>query len=277
MNHFEDKVAIVTGGASGIGRALCEELGQKGAAGIVVADIDAEGAERVASAIAAGDSPARAAHVDVSRAEDVQRLVDETVSEHGRLDFMFNNAGVTICGEVRDMEIAHWRRMLDVNLWGAIHGTTAAYRVMVRQGSGHIVNTASLDGLMPMPMATPYTAAKHAVVGLSSALRLEAAELGVKVSVACPGAVRTGVFDAAAYVGIKREDAIAEVLSGFKMMDAADCARAILRGVERNRGIILDGAAHNRLFWWLHRLSPPLYGTLMREGAREIRKHRIEA
>ena len=276
MNYFEDKVAIVTGGASGIGRALCEELGQKGAAAVVVADIDAEGARRVASAIAAGGSPARAAHVDVSRAEDMQQLVDGTVSEHGQLDFMFNNAGVTICGEVRDMELDHWRRMLDVNLWGAIHGTTAAYRVMVRQGSGHIVNTASLDGLMPMPMATPYTAAKHAVVGLSSALRLEAAELGVKVSVACPGAVRTGVFDAAAYVGIRREEAMAEVLSGFKMMDAADCACAILRGVERNQGVILDGAAHNRLFWWLHRLSPPLYGTLMQEGAKEIRKHRIE-
>jgi NAD(P)-dependent dehydrogenase (short-subunit alcohol dehydrogenase family) len=123
----------------------------------------------VASAIAANRGQTRAVHADVSKAEDMQRLVDEAVLQNGRLDYMFNNAGVTICGEVRDLGLAHWQRMIAVNLWGAVHGTHAAYRVMVRQGFGHIVNTASLDGLMPMPMATPYTAAKHAVVGLSTA------------------------------------------------------------------------------------------------------------
>jgi short-subunit dehydrogenase len=107
-------------------------------------------------------------------------------------------------------------------------------------------------------------------------LRLEAAELGVKVSVACPGAVQTGVLDATIYVGVKREGVIGEMESAFKMMKAADCARAILRGVERNKGIILDGALHNRLFRWFYRLSPTLYSALMRVGVREIRKHRIE-
>jgi short-subunit dehydrogenase len=166
--------------------------------------------------------------------------------------------------------------MIVVNLWGVIHGTTVAYSVMLKQGFGHIINTASLDGLMPMPMATPYTTAKHAVVGLSAALRLEAAGLGVKVSVACPGAVQTGVLDAAEFVGVKREGAIDE-MSAFKMMDTTVCALAILHGVERNRGIILDGAIHNHLFWWLHRFSPTLYSALMRVGVSEIRKHRIES
>ncbi|MCK5556949.1 MAG: SDR family NAD(P)-dependent oxidoreductase, partial [Candidatus Hydrogenedentes bacterium] len=92
MDRFKDKVAIVTGGASGIGRALCEELGRRGAV-VVVADINAEGAEQVASGIAASGGRARAAHLDVSRGEDVRKLVAETVSEHGRLDYMFNNAG----------------------------------------------------------------------------------------------------------------------------------------------------------------------------------------
>ncbi|MBN1811330.1 MAG: SDR family oxidoreductase [Anaerolineae bacterium] len=266
MNYFESKVAIVTGGASGIGRALSEELGRRGAAAVVVADVNAEGAQEVAAA----SRRAQAMHVDVSREEGVQALVDETISRHGRLDLMVNNAGIVICGEVRDMTLDHWRRMLDVNLWGVIYGTTAAYRVMVGQGFGHIVNVASLDGLTPMPLATPYTAAKHAVVGLSTALRIEGAKLGVKVSVVCPGTVQTNILDTAAFVGIKREEAIAEMQSGFKIADPADCARAILRGVERNQAIIID-ARLNRLLWWLYRLSPSLYAAMMQKGVEHMR------
>ena len=126
-----------------------------------------------------------------------------------------------------------------------------------------------------MPLAAPYTAAKHAVVGLSTTLRIEGADLGVRVSVACPGAVRTGVLDAATFVGIQREAAIAEMQSGFKMTDPVDCARAILRGVERNQAIIIDTRL-NRLFWWLYRFSPTLYGTMMREGVRQMRPLREE-
>ena len=275
MNHFENKVSIVTGGASGIGRALCEELGQRGAAMVVVADINAEGAGQVASAITTAGGQAQAAHLDVSRAEDVQKLIDETVSKHGRLDFMFNNAGIAMGGEVRDMDLEHWQRILDVNLWGVICGTTAAYRVMIQQGFGHIVNTASLGGLIPEPMATAYAATKHAVVGLSTSLRAEAAELGIKVSVVCPGFVQTRVHDAATYIGIKREDAISEMSSSMKMMDATDCARVILRGVERNKAIIADTAL-TRLLWWLYRLNPAVLGPFLQKGVSDMRALRIE-
>jgi NAD(P)-dependent dehydrogenase (short-subunit alcohol dehydrogenase family) len=275
MNHFENKVAIVTGGASGIGGALCEELGQRGAAMVVVADINAEGAGQVASAITAASGQAQSAHLDVSRAEDVQKLIDETASKHGRLDFMFNNAGIALCGEVRDMDLEHWQRILDVNLWGVICGTTAAYRVMTGQGFGHIVNIASLGGLIPEPMATAYAATKHAVVGLSTSLRAEAAELGIKVSVVCPGFVQTRVHDAATYIGIKREDAISEMSSSMKMMDATDCARVILRGVERNKAIITDTAL-TRLLWWLYRLHPAVLGPFLQKGVSDMRALRIE-
>jgi NAD(P)-dependent dehydrogenase (short-subunit alcohol dehydrogenase family) len=275
MNHFENKVTIVTGGASGIGRALCEELGQRGAAMVVVADINAEGAQQVASAITAASGQARAAHLDVSRAEDVQKLIDETASKHGRLDFMFNNAGIALCGEVRDMDLEHWQRILDVNFWGVIYGTTAAYRVMTRQGFGHIINTASLGGLIPEPMATAYAATKHAVVGLSTSLRAEAAELGIKVSVVCPGFVQTRVHDAATYIGIKREDAISEMSSSMKMMDAPDCARVILRGVERNKAIITDTAL-TRLLWWLYRLNSVILDPFLQKGVSDMRALRIE-
>jgi len=274
MNHFESKVAIVTGGASGIGRALCEELGRRGASMVAVADINSDGAKQVASSVTAAGGLAREAQLDVSRADHVQKLVAETVSEHGRLDYMFNNAGIAMCGEVRDMDVKHWQRIVDINLWGVIHGTTAAYRVMTRQGFGHIVNTASLGGLIPEPMATAYVTTKHAVVGLSTSLRAEGAELGVKVSVVCPGFVKTGALDTATYIGVKREDAISE-MSGMGMADVTKCVRVILRGVERNRAIITDTGV-TRVLWWLYRLNPGILGPFLKKGVSDIRALRIE-
>ena len=268
MEPFMDKVVIVTGGSSGIGRALCEELGRRGAV-VTVADINMEGARQVASAIAKSGGRSSAAHLDVVRAEDVQELVEETASTHGRLDYMFNNAGVGMAGEVRDMDLEHWRRILDVNLWGVIYGTTTAYQVMIKQGFGNIVNTASVAGLIPIPMETAYAATKHAVVGLSTSLRAEAAELGVKVSVVCPGFIRTGIYEAATCFGAKRQDVISN-LSSIKMMDATDCARVILRGVARNRAIITV-TAFARFVWWLYRLRPTLLAPLERKIIRWFR------
>src|SRR5574341_1086121 len=186
MDYYKDKVAIVTGGASGIGRALCEDLGRRGAQ-IVAADINMEGAEKAVTAIISAGGRAQAARLDVTKAEDVRRLVRETASKHGRLDFMFNNAGIVSIGDSRDMDLEHWQRILDVNLMGVLYGTTAAYTLMARQGFGHIVNIASSAGLIPVPLLTPYVTTKFGVVGLSHSLRLEGVRLGVKVSVVCPG------------------------------------------------------------------------------------------
>lgn len=277
MNSFKGRTAIVTGGSSGIGRAICRELALREASVIVIADIDIDGAHQVAESINTKGCVCKAVKVDVANRSDIEKLVDDCITEYGRLDYMFNNAGVTICGEVRDMDFGHWQRMIEVNLWGVINGTTAAYRTMVAQGSGHIVNIASLDGLVPMPMATPYTAAKHAVVGLSTALRMEAAKLGVKVSVVCPGSVRTKVLDAATFVGIDREGAIDEITSGFQQTSPEKCAKAIFHGVKNNNGIILDGRLYSRFFWWMYRLTPGLYNRLMKVGVSEIRKHRIKS
>jgi NAD(P)-dependent dehydrogenase (short-subunit alcohol dehydrogenase family) len=258
MSFYRDKVAIVTGGASGIGRALCQELGRRGAC-VVIADVNAAGAEQVASGIAT----ARAVYLDVSRAWDVQELVKRTTSEHGRLDLMFNNAGIAIVGEARDLDLAHWQRVFDVNLWGVIHGTTSAYQVMAQQGHGHIVNIASASGLVPTPMLAAYTTSKHAVVGLSTSLRAEAADLGVKVSVACPGLVQTGLVYTTQLVNLDRESLI-PLLGRMGFMDPAKCARAILRGVARNKAII-PVPASARFLWWLQRLHPDLLTLLTRK------------
>jgi len=268
---FRDQVAIVTGAASGIGRALAEELARRDAL-VVVADINFAGAQAVAAVIAARGGRAFAASVDVTSADAVQQLVDETVRAHGRLDLMFNHAGIGTAGEVRDLNLEHWRRVIDINLMGVIYGATAAYAVMLRQGRGHIVNIASMAGLIASPGLAPYATTKSAVVGMSMALRAEAEALGVRVSVVCPGFVETAIFENS--IGVKFEKSAVLERLRMALMPAADAARAILRGVERNQGIIVfPGSA--RLLWRLSRIHPALLAPFRRrvlKGMRELRK-----
>lgn len=272
MAFYSDKTAIVTGGASGIGRALCKELGRQGAI-VLVADIHSGGAEEVASAIVREKGRATAATVDTAEAAEVENLVDSAVAVHGRLDLMFNNAGIAIGGEFRDLRLEHWRRVLDVNLLGVLHGTMAAYSVMVEQGSGHIVNTASTGGLIGYPIMAPYITAKHAVVGLSNSLRVEAEALGVRVSVVCPGFIQTNIFDSAHVLNADGRELFAQV--PFKMMDPQKAARVILKGVQRNKPII-SFPFHAHLLWLLHRAHPALVAPLCRKMIREFRRIRRE-
>jgi NAD(P)-dependent dehydrogenase (short-subunit alcohol dehydrogenase family) len=273
MGDLTQKVAIVTGGASGIGQALCQEMGRRGAI-VIVADINMEGAQKVASAIASGGCLATPARIDVSKADDVQKLINETVSINKRVDYMFNNAGIGIVGEMRDMDLGLWGDIVNVNLWGVIHGTTSAYQVMVRQGFGHIVNTASVAGLVPIPMETAYVTTKYGVVGLSLSLRDEARQLGVKVSVVCPGFVRTEIYESATVLRVNRKDLIAHI--PFRPMNASRAARVILRGVSRNQAVITM-PSHARIFWWLYRLHPVLLSYWARKIPRDFRRLRNPA
>lgn len=201
--HFEGKITIVTGGGSGIGRAVAEELGRQGSM-VVVTDIDESRASEVATAIRGAGGQSAREGLDVTDAEAFRGLVDRTIAEHGRLDYLFNNAGVGMTGEVRDLPEEAWDRIIDVNLRGVVHGVKAAYPRMIEQGSGHIFNMACIAGLVPFPMTAAYCATKHAVVALSTALRAEAAALGVRVSVICPGTIDTGMFDAIEYYRVDK-------------------------------------------------------------------------
>jgi NAD(P)-dependent dehydrogenase (short-subunit alcohol dehydrogenase family) len=263
-------VALVTGGASGIGRALCEELARRGAA-VVVADLNADGAAAVASTITAAEGKASPAGLDVRRADDVERVYTETAAAHGRLDYVFNNAGLSTLGEVRDLSLEHWQKVVDVNLLGVIHGVHTAYRIMTAQGSGHIVNTASLAGLVGFPTALPYATTKYAVVGLSLSLRAEGAALGVKVSVVCPGFIQTGIFEATDYVRSDKETAVSMI--PVKMVEPAAAARTILDGVAKNRAVIVF-PFYARLLWWIERFFPRLTQRLHRQTVADFRKRR---
>jgi NAD(P)-dependent dehydrogenase (short-subunit alcohol dehydrogenase family) len=278
-NSLSEKVAIVTGGGSGIGEGLCRELARRGAR-VVVADINAAEADRVAQSIAGSitglGGRAMASIVDVSKAEEVTRLVEETAVAYGRLDYMFNNAGFAIGGDFRDLTLEHWHRVLDVDLYGVLHGMQAAYPVMVRQGFGHIVNTSSAAAFFAAPGNAPYCTAKYALVGLSQSVRLEGIDLGVKVSCVCPGFVRSNVYRNAEVAGMTLPaDVPREQVAGApaKMMEPEQAARVILDGVARNKALIIFPAA---IRWGrrLDRLFPGISNKILLRQMRDQRRYR---
>ena len=191
MEQFRGKTAIVTGAASGIGLALAKGLEARGAR-VWLTDLDGGAAKAHAESLGA---EARAEQLDVRDAEAFASLVERVESEQGGVDLLFNNAGIGIGGEMHELSVAHFDRIIDVNVRGVMNGVAATYPRMVKRGAGHIVNTASAAGLLPAPLLTAYSMSKHAVVGLSTSLRLEAEALGVRISVLCPTAIDTPILD----------------------------------------------------------------------------------
>ena len=201
-------------------------------------------------------------------------LVNEYLSNTGETIYHFDFYRIEDEEEAFDMGIEDWNRIFDVNLKGVAFGTAIAYSIMIEQGFGHIVNMSSYQGLIPAGAATAYATTKHAVVGLSTSLSTEAAQLGVKVSVVCPGFVDTPLFQTAELLKADRE----EIFSGipFKLMKAKDAAKAILKGVARNQKIIIF-PYYARLFWYLYRIHPvlasPLAGGLIKNFRARKVKH----
>lgn len=259
MSAFSGKIVIVTGAASGIGKAAALEMARRGAV-LVLADRDAKGLEQTSAMIAQAGGKAEALTLDVTDAVAVEKMVLDTAAKHGRLDLIFNNAGIAIAGDAADMTLADWQKTIAVNLNGVVHGVAAAYPLMVKQGHGHIVSTASVAGLAPSPNLAPYAATKHAVVGLSTTLRAEGAGWGVKVSVVCPGVIWTPLVH---NLEIKREkeygfdsrDSFIEELMPFKPATPERAATVICNGIESNKAIIVI-TLHARIMWWTYRLCP---------------------
>ncbi len=267
------KLAFITGAASGIGAALSKALAQRDLS-VVLADRQYELAAELAEAICRGGGQARAVELDVRDADAFERAVADAVSRAGRLDYLFNNAGIGVAGEALHYELADWYDVFDVNLRGVAHGVQAAYPRMCRQGFGHIINTSSMAGLIPTAEGASYTATKHAVVGLSKGLRVEAAQHGVRVSVLCPGVVRTPILGGGKYGRLNfvphAESKLREIWERFRPMDPDVFARKVLRKIDRNAPIIVVPSAW-KLVWALERLSPSLALRLCERGHRHFR------
>ncbi|MGN6677300.1 MAG: SDR family NAD(P)-dependent oxidoreductase [Streptosporangiaceae bacterium] len=269
-DSFAGKVAIVTGGGSGIGAAIVRALATRGSE-VVIADIDETAAKALAEEVNAWSSvPASTAVVDLTDARAVADQVNQVDADNRILDLIFNNAGIAVAGLVDQLTLDHWDRVIDVNLKGVVHGVHAAYPVMLRQGHGHIVNTASLAGLVPGPGLAPYVAVKHAVVGLSLSLRAEAAIRGVKVSAVCPGFVDTPLLNRV-NPGLPQTEtgANAETLARMlgKLYQADSLAQDVLRGIEQNRALIVAPRSA-RIAWRMSRYTPRVMMRTIISGVR---------
>lgn len=197
IDDWNGKVAVITGGAAGIGLALAQNIGRAGAK-VVIADIESAAVERAGSELAAAGIDHLGVRVDVSRWDDVAALAEAAYERFGAVHLVANNAGVVHGGLTWEQTLEDWNWVLGVDLWGVIHGIRAFVPRMLEAGQGgHVLNTASTAGLMGFPKIASYVAAKQAVVGISESLLadLRSVDAPIGVSVLCPGAVRTAIRD----------------------------------------------------------------------------------
>jgi NAD(P)-dependent dehydrogenase (short-subunit alcohol dehydrogenase family) len=226
--YFADKVAVVTGGASGIGLALCEELLSLGAKAVVAADLNEEKLKTECARLQA-DYPGKVLGVrtDVTNRESVFALVEKAAAfGAGRVDFLFNNAGLALLKPFDDTTDADWKFAFDVNFYGALYGIRAVLPIMRAQGGGHIANTASGIVFSPLPYQTMYSATKAALMAFTSSLRGELWDESIRLSTVIPGTVATPIWDKA---GGAPADAITP----------QESAQGILKGLAANERIII--------------------------------------
>lgn len=272
---YKDKVVIVTGGASGIGEAIVEKLVEYGAI-VIIADMQAELAKTLVADITKRGGCVKFLSLDVRDADAFASSSDEVCEEFGRIDYLFNNAGIYISGAVKNYSLDDWRTIVDINIMGVINGVQAVYPKMIEQGFGHIINTSSMSGLTPSPGLAGYSTTKHAVVGLSNALRVEAAFEGVKVSVLCPGTVRTPLLGNGGKFGRQlSKTSVQQSLKDWeqlKPMDVDTFARKTLKAVAKNQAIIIYPSWY-RIIWAVIRVSPLI---IMKASAAQFKKQHID-
>lgn len=229
---FDDAVAVITGAGSGIGRASAHSFARRGAR-VVVTDVDAERARTVAAEL--GDRGV-AARCDVTSLADLEAARDLALERFGRVDLVMNNVGVIALGPVEEIPLEAWQRVIDVNLLGVVRSNLVFLPVLFRQGSGHIVNTASTAGLLPYGFdRLPYTATKHAVVGLSESLALYLRPRGIGVSCLCPAGVKTNIVEQITFYGKPTPPRA----PAFPVLDAETVGELVAEGVGAGRFLIL--------------------------------------
>ncbi|MBD3214670.1 MAG: SDR family NAD(P)-dependent oxidoreductase [Candidatus Lokiarchaeota archaeon] len=272
-------VAIVTGGSSGIGRALCEEIACRGHVAIVT-DINKKSADAVATEISNNGGEANSFFMDVTKIEDVRNVIKQVLSKYGHIEYYFNNAGVACAGEIRDMTYDYWKKILNVNLWGIIHGIQEIYPLMIKQGSGHIVNIASLAGIVVNVNSPAYTTSKFAIVGLSKALLIEAEHFGVQVSLVCPGSIKTGIGDHTEFLRTDK-DAFLKYINKMrknkwysKEWDVEKAAKYIMNKTEEGKFLILLPRSA-KFVRFLNRIFPNFVLRVQRKLLKNFRDYRI--
>lgn len=247
-NYYQNKIILITGGGSGIGQALCLELAAAGAK-VICTDINEDKAKETAALSGTGNISTQ--KLDVTQASDFESTIHWIVETYDRLDIIFNNAGIALSGEMRDILPIQWKQVMDINLLGVIYGSQAAYGQMLKQGAGQIVNIASFAGILnDMVLVSPYSVSKHAVVSYTRSLRMEAKQLGVKVNVICPGYIRTPIAINAATANTNDAwDEVARETVAVKGIGPEKAVRYMLEKIARNKGIVIFPFVYKLILW----------------------------
>jgi NAD(P)-dependent dehydrogenase (short-subunit alcohol dehydrogenase family) len=243
MTDVNGKVVVVTGAASGIGRALAYELGRNGAK-LAVSDVDTAGLAETVKQLRVIGAPVHEARLDVTDRAGVLSYADEVVAHYGEVNIVINNAGIAFTGDIADMTFEQIERVMDVDFWGVVNGTKAFLPHLIASGEGHLVNLSSLFGIFSVPGQGAYNSAKFAVRGFTEALRQEMLLAGHNVQVTCvhPGGVKTAIARNAGTVEGHDQENLARFFDTRLAKTSADsAARQILRSVARNRPKVLVG------------------------------------
>lgn len=227
--NVKDKIVLVTGGANGIGKALCKRFASEGAKRIVVADLDYENAQTVADAV-----DGKAVRLDVSDEAQVKSAIDEALNEFGRIDLVCSNAGIG--GAEGCLEVSNdvWQKIYEINVLSHLYLSRAVFPSMLEKGAGYFLITASAAGLLTHPTAAPYVVSKHAAVAFAEWLSIAYDERGIKISCLCPQGVKTAMIGSA--------DGEPENFLMAEAITAEACADAVVEGLEREKFLILPHA-----------------------------------
>ncbi len=271
MQDFRGRVAAITGASSGIGRALAIDLAGRGCH-VAIADVDTEGLDVTASLARHAGVDISTRTLDVADRDGVHEWADEVVAEHGKVNLVFNNAGVALGATVDGMEYEDLDWLMGVNFWGVVHGTKAFLPHLRAAGEGHVVNISSVFGLMSIPCQSAYSAAKFGVRGFTEALRVELdiEGCGVSATTVHPGGIKTNIARTGRYspslssIGIDHNAAGQEFEKAF-MTTPKRAAKVILAGVQRDRRRVLVGP-DARLFALLGKLPPSVYQPILARG-----------
>ena len=277
MENFDGKVAAITGAGSGIGRALAIELAKRGAS-LALSDVDEVGLAETVSLCEGYGVKVSSLVLDVSDRDAMFEWADQVADEHGKVNLIFNNAGVALGSVVESMSIEDFEWLMSINFWGVVHGTQAFLPHLKASGDGHVINISSVFGLVSIPTQSAYNAAKFAVRGFTDALRieLEIDDSGVSATTIHPGGIKTNIARNA-----RVDEATAE-LSGdvgdpgdmfekIAMTKPSKAAKQILAAVEKNKRRALIGP-DAKVFDLVSRLPAGFYQRLLINGAKRQRK-----
>jgi NAD(P)-dependent dehydrogenase (short-subunit alcohol dehydrogenase family) len=269
MTDIRNKLAVVTGAASGIGRALALALAEQGAQ-LVLADVNQQGLGETAQLVSAAGGKAETYALDVSAREAVQDFADDVESKFGGADIIINNAGVTHFSKIEDLSYQDFEWIMNIDFWGVVHGTKAFLPHLRRKQAGHIVNISSIFGIVSAPAQGAYNAAKFAVRGFTEALRLEMRGSNIQVSCVHPGGVKTGIMRTARFlqhVPANTRETLWTNFDALPIMPPSNAAAIIVKGIRKNKQRIIVGN-DARMMDWIQRLMPTSYGKILFRPAR---------